>query len=109
MFLDDIQPVRARKSDPVTSHKAARNAERFASTHAGRILAALKEGPRTAKGIALMTGLTVVQVDRRLPELMRSELAEPVTYEDGRCFTFDGFRVWKLAEKAKPAAGTAGL
>ena len=98
MLLDDIQPVRARKSDPVTSHAAAKNAERFAATHAGRILGALKEGPRSAKGLSAMTGLTVVQIDRRLPELERAGLAEPITYDDGRCFTFAGYMVWRLSQ-----------
>ena len=98
MFLDDIQPVRARKSDPVTSHTAARNADRFANGHKARIMEALKEGPRSAKGLSAMTGLTVVQIDRRLPELERAGFAEPVTYDDGRCFTFGGYRVWRLSQ-----------
>lgn len=95
MFTEDTQPVRSRRTDPATSHEAARKAQRFASSHAGRILAALKEGPRSAYGISVMTGLTVVQIDRRLPELERAGLAEPVKFDDGRCFTFGGFRVWK--------------
>jgi hypothetical protein len=95
MFLDAITPARARSSDPATSHIAADKAQKFASTHAGRILAALKEGPRSAKGLSAMTGLTIVQIDRRLPELERAGLAEPVKFDDGRCFTFGGYRVWK--------------
>lgn len=94
MFIDDIQPVRARKSDPVTSHTAARNAERFAATHAGRIMEALKEGPRTAAGLAAMTGLSIVQVDRRLPELRTAGLAE-VMHDGGVDVVVNGYRVWK--------------
>lgn len=94
MFLDDIQPVRARKTDPVTSHTAAKNAERFAASHAGRILAALKEGPRTAAGLAAMTGLSIVQVDRRLPELRKAGLAE-VMHDGGVDVVVSGYRVWR--------------
>ena len=86
--------ARARNSDPITSHAAARNAERFAESHTGRILAALKEGPRSAHGIAAMTGLTVVQVDRRLPELQRAGLAEVMS--DGLFIVIvGGCRVWR--------------
>ena len=95
MFLDDIQPVRARKSDPVTSHIAAKNAERFAASHAGRIMEALKEGPRTAAGLAAMTGLTVEQCCRRLPELHKANLAEPMSHEDGGDVVVNGYRFWR--------------
>lgn len=94
MFLTDIQPVRARKTDPSTSHTAARNAERFAATHAGRIMEALKEGPRTAAGLAAMTGLSIVQVDRRLPELRTAGMAEVMT-ADGADVVVNGYRVWR--------------
>lgn len=85
--------TRARNSDPQTSKAAARNAERFADTHKGRILEALKEGPRTAAGIAAMTGLTVVQVDRRLCELERAERIEYLATDDGLSVSVGGFRV----------------
>lgn len=88
-----IAAPRARRSDPATSHAAARNAERFADTHKGRILEALKEGPRTAAGIAAMTGLTVVQVDRRLCELERAERIEYLATDDGLSVSVGGFRV----------------
>jgi predicted Rossmann fold nucleotide-binding protein DprA/Smf involved in DNA uptake len=96
MFLDDIKPAqRALRTDPSTSKAAARNAEQFAASHAGRILAALKEGPRTAHGLAAMTGLTVEQCCRRLPELQSKNLAQPMTAEDGSEVTVGGFRVWR--------------
>jgi predicted Rossmann fold nucleotide-binding protein DprA/Smf involved in DNA uptake len=85
--------TRARRLDPATSHAAARNADRFADTHKGRILAALKEGPRTAAGIAAMTGLSVVQVDRRLIELERAERIEYLATDDGQSVSVGGFRV----------------
>lgn len=94
MFFTDIQPVRARKTDPSTSHTAAKNAERFAATHAGRIMEALKEGPRTAAGLAAMTGLTVVQIDRRLPELEKAGKARPVVVL-GQPLIVGGYRVWE--------------
>lgn len=97
MFFTDIQPVRARKTDPSTSHIAAKNAEQFAATHAGRIMEALKQGPRTAAGLAAMTGLTVVQVDRRLPELRADGLAQVMTAE-GSEVVVGGYRVWQAVK-----------
>lgn len=94
MFLDDIQPVRARKTDPVTSHTAAKNAERFAASHAGRILAELRKGVATAHRLSELTGLTVVQIDRRLPELEKAGLARPVLV-CGAPLIVGGFRVWE--------------
>lgn len=98
MFFTDIQPVRARKTDPSTSHAAAKNAERFAATHAGRIMEALKEGPRSAKGLSAMTGLSVEQCCRRLPELQKANLAEPMSHEDGGDVVVGGFRVWRAVK-----------
>ena len=98
MYFDDIQVVRrSRRTDPATSHQAAQKSVKFASTHKAKILEALKEGPRTAAGIAAMTGLTVVQVDRRLCELERAERIEYVANEDGQSVSVGGFRVLKLA------------
>lgn len=97
MFLTDIQPVRARKTDPSTSHTAAKNAERFASSHKGRIMEALKEGPRTAAGLAAITGLSIVQVDRRLPELRTAGMAEVMT-ADGADVVVNGYRVWRAVK-----------
>jgi len=91
MYLDDIKPV-ARRTDPQTSHDAAKRAERFAATHAGKIIAALKaHGPSTPEGLSLVTGLTVVQIDRRMHEIQAQGLAEP-TGE-----VVNGFRVWRCA------------
>lgn len=87
---------RARRSDPVTSKTAAVNAQKFAASHAGRILAALgKLQTATAHEIAHETGLSVVQVDRRLPELERAGKAYVLTM-GGSVFVRDGFRVWSL-------------
>ena len=111
MFFDDIKVVRRpRRTDPDTSHAAAKKAERFIPTHKAKILEALIEGPRTAAGIAAITGLTVEQVDRRLCELERAELIEYLATECGQSVSVGGYRVLKLKEeKTKPAASTAGL
>lgn len=90
-----IAAPRARRSDPATSHAAARSAERFAESHAGRILAALKEGPRGASGLSAMTGLSVEQCCRRLPELQKAKLAEPMHHADGADVVVGGFRIWR--------------
>jgi len=85
---------RARRTDPATSHAAAAKAERFASSHAGRILAALRDlGTATAHELAPATGLTVVQIDRRMVELQRAGRAYVVSM-GGEPLTRDGFRVW---------------
>lgn len=92
-----IEP-RARNTDPVTSHMAAERAERFASSHSGRILAALRSfyGKRgmTAEHIGNLTDLTVVQIDRRLPELQRKGLAR-VRQVGGVDEVRNGMRVWE--------------
>lgn len=63
----------ARNSDPIQSHDAADRAAKFAPTHRERILAALKQhGPRTAHELERITGLSVVQIDRRMHELVKA-------------------------------------
>lgn len=86
---------RARNSDPETSKAAAKNSARFADSHAGRILAALKlHGRMTAHDMHII-GLTVVQADRRLPELAKAGLARVVKLDDGADMVQGGFRVWE--------------
>lgn len=68
----------ARATDPETSHIAAEMAAPFVGSHCDRILACLKlHGPLTKDEIATRTGLTSVQVDRRLPDLQSAGKAEP--------------------------------
>ena len=98
---------RARKTDPATSHAAAARAGEFAAGHASRILAALQDnGPSTADEIAHATGLTVVQVDRRLPEMQRSGIAAP-TGETRLSASRVPQRVWKALLPAKPMRNAA--
>lgn len=79
---------RARRRDPQTSHKAAERAKVFAPTHGQRIVAVLRHGDFTAAEIADESGLTVVQVCRRLPEISE---AKPTDEER------QGYRVWSIS------------
>ena len=98
-FFDDIQVIkkRVRASDPVSSMQAAERSTRFSETHKGRILAAMERlgGSATAHEISISTGLSVVQIDRRLPELERDNLAEVVAL-NGEDVMRGGFRLWRL-------------
>ena len=79
---------RARRRDPVTSHKAAERAKAFAPSHSQRIFDALTSADLTASEIAAATGLTVVQICRRLPEIDGLRALD---------IERDGFRVWSAA------------
>lgn len=83
-----LEQPRARRRDPVTSHKAAERAKTFAPSHAQRIVAVLRNGDFTAAEIADESGLTVVQVCRRLPEISE---AKPLNEER------QGYRVWSIS------------
>jgi hypothetical protein len=92
---------RARASDPGTSHAAAHHSHAFSGSHATRILTAVRlicgDGDgATAKDIAAVTGLTVVQIDRRLPELERHGHVQVAGDENARDLVRDGYRVWEL-------------
>lgn len=92
---------RARRRDPQTSHTAAGQAPLFQESHAMRVLSTFRmvdgaRRTRTAAQIADDTGLTVVQVDRRLPELKAGGWVR-VQQHDGRDVTVNGYRVWELA------------
>lgn len=93
----DFEPRRAaRSTDPVTSQHAAASAARFASSHAGRILACLVDhGPATAHELSHRTGLSVVQIDRRLPDLEKTRRAKVVMDTDGEPLVRGGARVWE--------------
>lgn len=82
-----LEEPRARRRDPVTSHKAAIKAKVFAPTHAQLIYDVLTVADFTAAEIAESTRLTVVQVCRRLPEIKG---IKPLDIER------DGFRVWSI-------------
>lgn len=68
-----------RASDPLSSVLAAERAIKFAGNHCDRILAALKAaGQATPHELEDITGLTVVQIDRRLPDLKKAGKAQVV-------------------------------
>jgi predicted Rossmann fold nucleotide-binding protein DprA/Smf involved in DNA uptake len=60
----------ARRSDPATSHDAAKAAP--AAEHQRLILDALGRGPAGASGIAARCGLLPHQVNRRIHELAKA-------------------------------------
>ena len=64
----------ARKSDPPTSHEAARRAP--VAGHCAKVLDALAAGPAGQTEIAGRAGLTVAAVSKRLPDLRRAGLIE---------------------------------
>jgi len=86
---------RARRSDPSTSHVAADRASKFAESHAGRILADIKRvGTGTPASISANTGLTIVQIDRRLVEMQRKGLIR-VVQVCGVDLVIGGYRCWE--------------
>lgn len=86
-----------RATDPLSSVMAAESTPQFAGGHCDRILSALKqEGASTAHELQEATGLTVVQIDRRLPELLKSGKARVVQFE-GADLIRGGARVWEIA------------
>jgi predicted Rossmann fold nucleotide-binding protein DprA/Smf involved in DNA uptake len=60
----------ARRSDPATSHEAAKTAP--VAEHQRLIMDALTQGPAGASGIAARCGLLGHQVNKRLGELART-------------------------------------
>lgn len=91
-----IERRRSRSTDPATSAAAAKHAANFANSHAGRILAALQQhGAHTAHELQALTGLTVVQIDRRTCELERDGRIRVAKLNDGADMVREGFRVWE--------------
>lgn len=90
--------MRARKTDPATSHQAAARAAAFSGKHADRILTGLQQLKQaTAHELSAYVGLTVVQIDRRLPEMQRSGSVR-VRQHDGCPLVRGGARVWEVAQ-----------
>lgn len=85
-----------RASDPLSSVLAAERVPNFANGHYALILAALAKGGQvTPHEMQATTGLTVVQIDRRLPELCRFGKAR-VVQVNGEDLMRGGARVWEL-------------
>jgi predicted Rossmann fold nucleotide-binding protein DprA/Smf involved in DNA uptake len=86
----------ARKTDPPTSHAAARRVGEFRGEHARKILQALSLGPAGQSVIAERCGLLPHQVNKRIAELARAgmilETGRVVESASGR-----GEREWRVA------------
>lgn len=84
-----------RATDPLSSLVAAENTPQFAGGHCDRILADLvKRGQATPHEMQCTTGLTVVQIDRRLPELLKAGRVR-VVQRGGADLIRGGARVWE--------------
>ena len=108
MVIDTSDEVRkrVRAHDPLTSVEAAERSMEFSGNQSERIHAALKHlKTGTAHEIGVLIGLTVVQVDRRLPELKRAGSAEVIQVNGGDMRRGD-YRVWR-AKNFDPAATKA--
>lgn len=97
--------VRARNTDPSTSHEAAERVEEFVHAHYQQILLALlNHGPLGKDGIATKANINGREdgnaVARRLPELQRSGLVvltgERVQSRSGR-----SEREWRIKHDAR--------
>jgi hypothetical protein len=89
---------KARRTDPVTSKRAAHDSDKFANSHRSRILGALRlHGPMDAKQIEVFTGLSVVQIDRRTAEMERTGEIAVVMVDDKPSVT-NGCRVWRAVD-----------
>jgi transcription initiation factor IIE alpha subunit len=68
----------ARHTDPHTSHAAAARVREFAGGHIAIILDCLqRHGPATADEIAARTGLLAHQINKRLSDAEKRDLARP--------------------------------
>ncbi|TSE33482.1 helix-turn-helix domain-containing protein [Tepidimonas charontis] len=68
----------ARKTDPATSHEAARRTAEFAGSQRARILAMLRfHGPLTPEQLGAELGVEPYAIRKRLPELQKAGLAMP--------------------------------
>jgi DNA-binding MarR family transcriptional regulator len=74
--LETVLPLfaHARRTDPPTSHQAARRAP--VRGHAAKVLEALRAGPAGQTEIGRRTGLLPHQVNKRLADLERAGLIQ---------------------------------
>jgi predicted transcriptional regulator len=100
IYFDNIEPVKrsklARRENPQTSHDAGLKAEKFAASHAGKILDALKQhGAMTVKEIAdCGIGLNQYQIGKRMAALEGDLLIERASAM-GERMTRDGCTIWE--------------
>lgn len=86
-----FEPPRARRTDPATSQRAARNARQFTAGHFALILDALAHGPGTFKEISRRCNLERHAVARWLSELQQAGRVKRTGLER------DGCAEWTLA------------
>lgn len=90
----------ARATDPETSHTAAAAAMTFSNSQKERIFRALdKHGPRCARELSLVLGLTVEQIDRRLPDLIPRVRVQQD--EHGHEVVRGNCRVWEVVRNGR--------
>ena len=98
--MNQLAPPLARRSDPVTSHDAARGTISFRARHEGHIYCAIQDaGERgaTYKEIAKATGMEPVAVARRLAGMERRGLIARKPMAMGGYAQRDGMAVWRKA------------
>ena len=96
--MGQIEAMRARRTDPATSHEAAAMAVQFAPGHQELVLRALREhGQLGAEQIANIIGMQAYAVRKRLPELQDLHLVEPAGDLTRRTATGRRERVWRVA------------
>ena len=93
MQLSLLDAPLARRSDPVTSHRAAEKVDTFKASHEASIYAAICDaGERgaTYREIASMTGMEPVAVGRRIKAMRDRKLIEHRHDAAGEIYTRDG-------------------
>jgi predicted ArsR family transcriptional regulator len=90
-------PPRARRDDPSTSQLAAAQAVKLAQDHHAKIKGALEKRDGTIYELAAATGLTHVQVARRMPELQAAGDIAVVATETRASPSGRQCRVWRRA------------
>lgn len=93
-----VDPPRARRDDPVTSQLAAQQAKQLAHDHRTKILDALAVRDGTIYELAAATGLTHVQVARRMPELQDAKRARLKPDETRDSPSGRACRVWEISQ-----------
>ena len=95
--IQEFTRTHSKTAGPITSKEAVKNLDKFAKGHFDLILTSLKTlGPKTAKEVALVSGLTSVQVSRRVNDLFVAGLIYYTGIQRNGCREF----AYKLSERA---------
>ena len=87
-----------RSTDPLTSINAAENSVKFSNSHEAKILEALQYFAKSVRDLERCTGLSVVQIDRRMAKLKRDKKVELCMNGDTELIR-EGTRVYRLPVK----------